>query len=116
MYTMRLILGFSPMLCGHSGSHPTSRLVGEGNAGELGIGLVPYSPLGRGFLTGTAKRAEEMPADDWRAKGDPRLQGKNFDENMKFTALKSATPGQVALAWLLPCVLIRSSTTLGRAD
>ena len=75
---------------------------------ELGIGLVPYSPLGRGFLTGTAKRAEELPADDWRAKGDPRLQGKNFDENMKLAALvrqfaeeKSATPGQVALAWLL---------------
>ena len=75
---------------------------------ELGIGLVPYSPLGRGFLTGTAKRAEERPADDWRAKGDPRLQGKNFDENMKLAALvrqfaeeKSATPGQVALAWLL---------------
>jgi aryl-alcohol dehydrogenase-like predicted oxidoreductase len=96
------------MLCGHSGSHPTSRLVGEGNAGELGIGLVPYSPLGRGFLTRTAKRAEEMPADDWRAKGDPRLQGKNFDENMKLAELvrqfaeeKSATPGQVALAWLL---------------
>jgi aryl-alcohol dehydrogenase-like predicted oxidoreductase len=67
-----------------------------------------YSPLGRGFLTGTAKRAEELPADDWRAKGDPRLQGKNFDENMKLAALvrqfaeeKSATPGQVALAWLL---------------
>jgi aryl-alcohol dehydrogenase-like predicted oxidoreductase len=75
---------------------------------ELGIGLVPYSPLGRGFLAGTAKRAEELPADDWRAKGDPRLQGKNFDENMKLAALvrqfaeeKSATPGQVALAWLL---------------
>jgi aryl-alcohol dehydrogenase-like predicted oxidoreductase len=69
---------------------------------------VPYSPLGRGFLTGTAKRAEELPADDWRAKGDPRLQGKNFDENMKLAELvrqfaeeKSATPGQVALAWLL---------------
>ena len=49
-----------------------------------------------------------VPADDWRAKGDPRLQGKNFDENMKLAALvrqfaeeKSATPGQVALAWLL---------------
>jgi aryl-alcohol dehydrogenase-like predicted oxidoreductase len=75
---------------------------------ELGIGLVPYSPLGRGFLTGTAKRAEELPADDWRAKCDPRLQGKNFDENMKLAELvrqfaeeKSATPGQVALAWLL---------------
>jgi aryl-alcohol dehydrogenase-like predicted oxidoreductase len=45
---------------------------------ELGIGLVPYSPLGRGFLTGTAKRAEELPDDDWRDKGDPRLQGKTL--------------------------------------
>jgi aryl-alcohol dehydrogenase-like predicted oxidoreductase len=41
---------------------------------ELGVGLVPYSPLGRGFLTATAKRAEELPADDWRAKGDPAVR------------------------------------------
>jgi aryl-alcohol dehydrogenase-like predicted oxidoreductase len=81
---------------------------GQPTLRELGIGLVPYSPLGRGFLTGNAKRAEELPADDWRAKGDPRLQGKNFDENMKLAELvrqfaeeKSATPRQVALAWLL---------------
>ena len=75
---------------------------------ELGIGLVPYSPLGRGFLTGTAKRAEDLPADDWRKKNDPRLQGGNFDRNMEVAAFvqrlardKSATPGQIALAWLL---------------
>jgi aryl-alcohol dehydrogenase-like predicted oxidoreductase len=74
---------------------------------ELGIGLVPFSPLGRGFLTGTAKRAEEYPEDDFR-RGDPRWQGAHFDANMRATAIvremaeqKGATPGQVALAWLL---------------
>ncbi len=74
---------------------------------ELGIGLVPFSPLGRGFLTGTVKRAEEYPASDFR-NGDPRLQGGNFDANMRAAAIvrdiaaaKHATPGQVALAWLL---------------
>ncbi|MDN4055632.1 aldo/keto reductase [Massilia sp. YIM B02763] len=75
---------------------------------ELGIGLVPFSPLGRGFLTGTGKRAEEYAADDYRSKGDPRLQGENFDQNMQIAALvkdiaqaHGAAPGQVALAWLL---------------
>ncbi|MEI5668554.1 aldo/keto reductase [Bosea sp. CCNWLW174] len=75
---------------------------------ELGIGLVPFSPLGRGFLTGTAKRAEDYPAQDFRAKGDPRLQGENFDANMRIANLvreiaepHGATAGQVALAWLL---------------
>jgi aryl-alcohol dehydrogenase-like predicted oxidoreductase len=74
---------------------------------ELGIGLVPFSPLGRGFLTGTAKRAEEYPASDYRH-GDPRFQGENFDRNLRAAATvrematrKGATPGQIALAWLL---------------
>ena len=74
---------------------------------ELGIGLVPFSPLGRGFLTGTAKRAEEYAEDDFR-RGDPRYQGANFDANMraasavhKLAAQRGATPGQIALAWLL---------------
>jgi aryl-alcohol dehydrogenase-like predicted oxidoreductase len=74
---------------------------------ELGIGLVPFSPLGRGFLTGTAKRAEEYPEDDFR-RGDPRYQGANFDANMRAASAvhrlaeqKAATPGQIALAWLL---------------
>ena len=49
---------------------------------ELGIGLVAFSPLGRGFLTGTAKRAEEYPEGDYR-RGDPRFQGENFDANMR---------------------------------
>ncbi len=74
---------------------------------ELGIGLVPFSPLGRGFLTGTVKRAEEYPQNDFR-KGDPRYQGKNYDQNMlivsavrKLADQKKATPAQIALAWLL---------------
>lgn len=75
---------------------------------ELGIGLVPFSPLGRGFLTGAAKRAEEYADEDFRSKGDPRLQGANFDDNMKIADLvkeigvrHDATAGQVALAWLM---------------
>ena len=74
---------------------------------QLGIGLVPFAPLGRGFLTGDAKRAEELPADDFR-RGDPRYQGENFDANMRAASAvrelateKGATAGQVALAWLL---------------
>jgi aryl-alcohol dehydrogenase-like predicted oxidoreductase len=74
---------------------------------ELGIGLVPFSPLGRGFLTGTAKRAEEYPEGDYR-RGDPRFQGENYDANMRAAGVvqdlakqKGATAGQVALAWLL---------------
>ncbi len=74
---------------------------------ELGIGLVPFSPLGRGFLTGTAKRAEEYPEGDFR-RGDPRFQGEHFDANMRAATVvqelakqRGATPGQVALAWLL---------------
>lgn len=74
---------------------------------ELGIGLVPFCPLGRGFLTGTVKRAKEYPETDFR-RGDPRLQGKNFDANMRIVAAvrdlakrKGATPAQIALAWLL---------------
>ncbi len=74
---------------------------------ELGIGLVPFSPLGRGFLTGTAKRAEEYPEGDYR-RGDPRFQGANFDANVRAAAVveeiasgKQAKPGQIAIAWLL---------------
>jgi len=74
---------------------------------ELGIGLVPFAPLGRGFLTGAVKRAEEYPVGDFR-RGDPRYQGENFDANMRaasvvrdMAARKGATAGQIALAWLL---------------
>ena len=74
---------------------------------ELGIGLVAFSPLGRGFLTGTAKRAEDYPPDDYR-RGDPRFQGENFDANVRAASVvreiadaQGATSGQIALAWLL---------------
>jgi aryl-alcohol dehydrogenase-like predicted oxidoreductase len=74
---------------------------------ELGIGLVPFSPLGRGFLTGDAKRAEDYPDGDYR-RMDPRYQGENFDANVaaarivrEVAAAKGAKAGQIALAWLL---------------
>ena len=74
---------------------------------ELGIGLVPFAPLGRGFLTGAVKRAEEYGESDYR-RNDPRYQGQNFDANVRaagavreMAAAKQATPGQIALAWLL---------------
>ncbi len=75
---------------------------------ELGIGLVPFSPLGRGFLTGQVKRAEEYPADDYRRHNDPRYQGSNYDANVaavqivrEIAAANNAKPSQIALAWLL---------------
>ena len=74
---------------------------------ELGIGLVAFAPLGRGFLAGGVKRAEEYPEGDFR-RGDPRYQGENFDANMRaaaavreLAARKGATAGQIAIAWLL---------------
>jgi aryl-alcohol dehydrogenase-like predicted oxidoreductase len=74
---------------------------------ELNIGLVPFSPLGRGFLTGEVKRAEEYPEDDFR-RNDPRYQGANYDANVQaaqtvrdIAAGLHTKPGQIALAWLL---------------
>jgi aryl-alcohol dehydrogenase-like predicted oxidoreductase len=74
---------------------------------ELGIGFVAYSPLGRGFLTGQVKRAEEYGPDDVR-RNHPRFQGSNFDRNQPIVAAvrrlaerKGCTAAQVALAWLL---------------
>lgn len=74
---------------------------------ELGIGFVPYSPLGRGFLTGQFKRFEDLAPDDFR-RYSPRFQGENFQKNLelvrrieKMAQAKSATPGQLALAWVL---------------
>ena len=73
----------------------------------LGIGVVPYSPLGRGFLTGALTRAEDLPEGDFR-RNQPRLQGDNYDRNMALVARLrglatrlGASPAQVALAWLL---------------
>lgn len=74
---------------------------------ELGIGFVPFSPLGRGFLTGEVKRAEEYDETDYR-RTFPRFQGENFEKNMtlveavkELAAMKKCTPGQLALSWLL---------------
>jgi aryl-alcohol dehydrogenase-like predicted oxidoreductase len=74
---------------------------------ELGIGLVPFAPLGRGFLAGDVKRAEDYPEGDFR-RGDPRYQGENFDLNVAAAAAvrdiadaKGVKPGQIAIAWLL---------------
>ena len=74
---------------------------------ELGIGLVAYSPLGRGFLTGQIKRPEDLAEDDFR-RYNPRFQGENFQRNLDLVAkveqiaqAHDAAPGQVALAWLL---------------
>jgi aryl-alcohol dehydrogenase-like predicted oxidoreductase len=74
---------------------------------ELGIGFVPYSPLGHGFLTGKIRSPEELADDDWR-KTNPRFTEGNFEKNLRIVdevqAVASevdATPAQVALAWLL---------------
>jgi aryl-alcohol dehydrogenase-like predicted oxidoreductase len=74
---------------------------------ELGIGFVPYSPLGRGFLTGQFRKPEDLPEGD-RRRAFPRFQGENFGHNLKLTekieALakrKGCTPAQLALAWVL---------------
>jgi aryl-alcohol dehydrogenase-like predicted oxidoreductase len=74
---------------------------------ELGIAFVPYSPLGRGFLTGQIKTPEDLEPDDWR-RNMPRFQGENFQKNVDlasrihdFASAKGCTPGQLALAWVL---------------
>lgn len=74
---------------------------------ELGIGFVPYSPLGRGFLTGRFQSIEDLPSDDYR-RNSPRFQGDNFAKNLQLVAevnalaqAKGCTPSQLALAWLL---------------
>ncbi|TXH45262.1 MAG: aldo/keto reductase [Actinobacteria bacterium] len=74
---------------------------------ELGIAFVPYSPLGRGFLTGTVTDPEQLDASDWR-RHNPRFQGDNFEANLRIVEVvrriadtHDATPAQVALAWVL---------------
>jgi len=73
---------------------------------ELGIGFVPYSPLGRGFLTGSLRSLEQLAGDDFR-RSQPRLQGDNLEANMAIVeqidalaATKDVTPAQIALAWV----------------
>jgi len=74
---------------------------------ELGIGFVPYSPLGRGFLTGKIKKFEDLPEGDYR-RNSPRFKGENFEKNLtilykieELAKRKQITPGQLALAWVL---------------
>ena len=74
---------------------------------ELGIGFVPYSPLGRGFLTGQFRTPEDIPEDDFR-RHNPRFQGENFTRNLQLVDRvkamadeKGCTPAQLALAWLM---------------
>ena len=74
---------------------------------ELGIGFVPYSPLGHGFLTGQICTQDDIPEDDWR-KTNPRFVGENFERNLRIVdeveavaTEAEATPAQIALAWLL---------------
>ena len=74
---------------------------------DLGIGLVPYSPLGRGFLTGQIKSLDDLPEDDWR-RHSPRFQGGNWEHNWRLVEgireiaeEKGCTPSQLALAWVL---------------
>ncbi len=74
---------------------------------ELGIGFVAYSPLGRGFLSGRFRKAEDLPEDDFR-RNHPRFQGENFQRNLdlvrrveEIAREKNCTPSQLALAWLL---------------
>lgn len=75
-------------------------------ARELGVGIVPYSPLGRGFLTGAVSSTEDLRRGDFR-RGTPRFEGENFSRNLEvvervrtIAAEKSVTPGQLALAWV----------------
>jgi aryl-alcohol dehydrogenase-like predicted oxidoreductase len=74
---------------------------------ELGVGLVAYSPLGRGFLTGAIKSLDDLDADDYR-RFSPRFQGDNFQRNLdlvgiveRLAADKGVTPAQLGLAWVL---------------
>jgi len=74
---------------------------------ELNIGFVPYSPLGRGFLSGEIKKFEDMAEDDWR-RTNPRFQGENFEKNLRLVEkleeiarVKGITASQLALAWVL---------------
>jgi aryl-alcohol dehydrogenase-like predicted oxidoreductase len=108
--TLRRAVKVHPIAALQSEYSVWSRDIEDGQlpaARELGIGLVAYSPLGRGFLTGHIKRFEDLAEDDWR-RGSPRFQGENFARNLELVrrieamaAEKDCTPSQLALAWVL---------------
>ncbi|KAK9376701.1 NADP-dependent oxidoreductase domain-containing protein [Lipomyces chichibuensis] len=91
---------------------------------ELGVAVVAYSPLSRGFLTGAYRKPEDFPDGDWR-RAQPRFQKENFDSNLKLldefkniAGKKDATPGQVTLAWLIAkgAIPIPGTTKLDRLE
>jgi aryl-alcohol dehydrogenase-like predicted oxidoreductase len=108
--TLRRAVKVHPIAALQSEYSLWSRDVEDGQlpaCGELDIGFVAYSPLGRGFLTGQLKRFEDLAPDDWR-RGSPRFQGENFAKNLELlrrveqlAAEKNCTPSQLALAWVL---------------
>jgi aryl-alcohol dehydrogenase-like predicted oxidoreductase len=78
-----------------------------GTCRELGIGFVPYSPIGRGFLAGTIRSTDDLPEGDWR-RNSPRFQGEALQANLRvldevnaLAERKGVTPTQLALAWVL---------------
>ena len=90
---------------------------------ELGIAFVAYSPLGRGFLTGTIRSAADLQAGDWRLQTQPRFQSDNLQHNLALVAsveavarAKGCTPAQVALAWLLSKNSVPSASSVSSAD
>jgi aryl-alcohol dehydrogenase-like predicted oxidoreductase len=97
---------------GSQGEGESQRAGGRGRAvlptlRELGIGLVAYSPLGRGFLTGQITSPDDLAEDDWR-RSNPRFQGENFQRNLDLVdairamaEARDVTPAQLALAWVL---------------
>lgn len=93
---------------------------------ELGITFVPYSPLGRGFLTGEIKRLDDLAPGDWR-RNNPRFQAENFEKNLelvraieKLAAERGATAAQLALAWVLArdprCIPIPGTRRIQRLE
>lgn len=93
---------------------------------ELNVGLVPYSPLGRGFLTGTIRSIEDLAEDDWR-RHSPRFQGENFKNNLaivdalgELAEQKGCTTAQLAIAWVrsapVPAVPLTGATTIAQLD
>ncbi|HEX4965969.1 MAG TPA: aldo/keto reductase [Thermoanaerobaculia bacterium] len=108
--TLRRAVGVHPITAVQSEYSLWSRDPEDGTLAacrELGVGFVPYSPLGRGFLTGQIKKFEDLEADDYR-RHSPRFQGENFQKNLDLVkrieetaAAKKCTPAQLALAWVL---------------